>query len=168
MRKNNLIKYFSIISISIIVGCGASDFVSNKQKLQGNWEMIIPRGSIYMGGNLYRYIFKEDSFYVTETFIGDVLPYIKDIDKGSGTYYLINNEIFFNGFYTESYRQKTEVEYYIEGETIIIGEVIKDTIYNYKQIKKVINEVHFYCFKGDTLILDSDKKYGKKYFVREQ
>lgn len=175
MGKIKLIKYLFIISISIIVGCSASNLVSNKQKLQGKWEMIIPRGSFYLGAYHYRYVFKADSFYIKKTikeerelFILNILPIIKYIEKGSGTYDLINNKMFFNGFYTESYLHETQVEYYREGETVHIGEVVKDTTYNYKQIKNAIIEEHFYCFKGDTLILDCDNKYTKKYFIREQ
>lgn len=166
LRKIYFIKYFLIITTIIVIGCSASSFVSDRQKIQGKWEEIIPKGSFFLGGNLYTYIFDADSFYVTETFSGDVMPYRKSIDKGSGTYNLTNNKIFFKGFYILSYIHKTDYLYHVDGDSMW-AEVVLDTVYNFKEIKEVINEEHFYRFKGDTLILDCDKKYTKKYFVRE-
>ena len=167
MEKINLIKYFFIISISIIVGCSASNFDSNKQKLQGKWEEIIPKGSFHFVVDLYKYIFKADSFFVTKTFSTHVSPNRKSIDKGSGIYNLKNNKIFFNGFYTLNYIHNTEYLYNIVGDSMW-AEVVRDTVYNFKEIKRVIIEEYFYCFEGDTLILDCNKKYTKEYFVREK
>ena len=94
------------------------------------------------------------------------MSFNQSVDKGAGSYSIKNNKFFFDGFYSESYVHKIDVLYHV-GDTLWT-EILKDTVYNFKQIKRTINEEYFYCFKGDTLILDCDKKYGKKYFVREK
>ena len=170
-----MLKYFCIIIIAIIfLSCNSSkEFVGNS--LNGTWREIHPKGSFFLGGDVYSYIFTQDSFKIKQRFLTDSWANHEEIKEGKGIFTIKNDSIYLKGYYKVEY----EYVYFFHSEFDSIMPdprggyfginkefIDSEKIYNVGTIPQPFRLTYKYDFMDDTLVFfNEDDKWGR-YFIK--